>query len=201
MARQWHRWTDEERQIVRRDYKGNNASAEAIARYLSALTGDRITIWAVRGQVQKLGIAKIMRKNWDPEEDERLAELISTYPPAKVAKMMHRGINSVVLRAKRLGCSRRARNGWFTKKDVCGICGVDHHIVQRWIDQGLLKASWHNDRRPQKDGSAYWHIEEKDFKRFVCRYPGELQGRNVDLIVLVDILVGVGVPAYLRLQK
>jgi len=70
-----HHWTDEEREIVRRDYRGTNASAEAIAHRL----GRGITKWAVKGQVQMMGIAKVHRNGWSPKEDERLGQLITRY--------------------------------------------------------------------------------------------------------------------------
>jgi len=179
-------WIDEEREIVRRDYAYTNASAQAIAGRL-----DR-TMASVKGQVQRMGIAKRTdRRYWTPEQDERLAELITRYAPGKVAKLMGRGVNSVVIRSKRLAISRRVRDGWFTKKEVCEILGVDHKWLQRRIDGGQLKASWHNGRKPTNCGSACWHIEEKDLKELIRRYPQDLNARNLDLIVVVDILAGV----------
>jgi len=186
-----HRWTEEELLIVRRDYQGTMRSAAAIAQYLSAMTGENITMYAVTGQVQKLGISFIRRKSWTTDEDERLSDLIGKYDPKKIARIMGRSVNSVVVRSKRLGCSRRARNGWFTKREVCEILGVDHRLAQAWIDAGKLKASWHHDAKPQQKGGACWHVEEKDLRDFLRRYPTELVGRNVDLVTIVHILAGI----------
>lgn len=186
-----HKWTDEEMDIVRRDYRGTNASADDIANRLSVMTGERITLCAVKGQVQKLAIAKVHRQHWTPAEDKRLGELIHRYAPQTVAKKMGRGLNSVVIRARRLRLSRRVRDGWFTKAEVCQILGVDHKWVQDRIDGGQLKASWHNGHKPTRNGSAYWHILETDLKAFLRRYPTELTGRNVDLLMVVEILAGV----------
>lgn len=36
-----------------------------------------------------------------------------------------------------------------------------------------------------------WHIEEKTIRDFLRRYPEELNARNVDMIMVVDILAGV----------
>jgi len=106
--------------------------------------------------------------------------------------MMHRSINSVVVMSKRLGCSRRVRDGWFTKREVCEILGVDHKWVQRRIDSGVIKATYHfPDRRPAKIGYSCWHIEENDLRQFIRKYPQELTSRNVDLIMIVDILAGL----------
>jgi len=178
-----HRWTDGDRDFVRANYTGHRASCEHIAATL------HVSWLAVRAQVQKLGIARIVRKYWRPEEDERLGRLIHQYRPEVVARMMHRGLNSVVLRAKRLHYSRRVRDGWFTKKEVCEILGEDHHWVQHRIDSGALKASYHYGHRPGKKGGAAWHIDERDLREFIIKYPDELTGRNVDMVILMDIVL------------
>ena len=93
--------------------------------------------------------------------------------------------------SKRLGVSRRIRNGWFTKAEVCKILGMDHKWVQRRIDSGALVASYHYEHRPTHKGGSAWHIEEKTIRDFLRRYPEELNARNVDMIMVVDILAGV----------
>lgn len=185
LVRQKHKWTEEERLIVRRDYLHTSLSAQTIGHKLG-VTGN-----AVKGQVQSMGLSRISRRPWLPEEDELLGDLISRLAPSTVARRLHRSINSVVIRTRRLGFSRRVRNGWYTKNDVCEILGVDHHWIQRHIDSGILKANWHNDSKPQKNGAACWHISEVALKEFLRKYPSELTGRNVDLFAIVDILVGI----------
>jgi len=184
--RQTHKWTDEEREIIRRDYKHTHKSRQELASRLG------VTQYAVAGQIAYMGIARRDdRRPWSPEEKERVVDLIQRYCPRRVAILMHRSINSVVIMSKRLGVSRRIRNGWFTKAEVCKILGMDHKWVQRRIDSGALVASYHYEHRPtQKSGSA-WHIEEKTIRDFLRRYPEELNARNVDMIMVVDILAGV----------
>jgi len=185
-------WTDEERAIIRRDYKHSRASCQQLAEYLSRETGDRITAFAVRGQVTSMGIAKSDdRHPWNPEEDAKLMELIPTFCPRVVARKMHRSINSVVVRSKRLNISRRVRNGWFTKKELMEILGHDHKWIQRRIDSGALKATYHYDHRPTQKGGSAWHIAEADLKKFIKAYPEELVGCNIDIITIVNILSGV----------
>jgi hypothetical protein len=141
-----------------------------------------------------LGLAKRTgRKSWDLEQDDQLRELIARHTPSVIARVMGRSINSVVVRSKRLGLSRRSRDGWYTKQEVCEIFGVDHKRVQSWIDQGILSASYHHGHRPSNIGAACWHIERKNIARFIRKYSQELTGRNVDLIQMVEILVGLEV--------
>lgn len=190
--RQNHKWTDEERAIIRRDFKHSRESCKQLAKYLSFITKERITQYSIRGQVTSMGIAKNDdRHPWSPEEIERLKELMPRYSPRRVAEMMHRSINSVTVKSKRVSISRRCRNGWFTKSEVMEILGHDHRWVQRRIDSGTLKATYHYDRRPSQLGGSAWHVAEEDLKKFIKTYPEELVGCNIDIITIVDIISGV----------
>lgn len=181
-----HKWTEQERLEVRRDYRGTFASAEVIAAHLG------VTAYGVKGQVQMMGLGKRDRRSWSPKEDIQLEKLMAQYCPRRVARLMHRSINSVVIRSKRLSISRRTRDGWFTKREVCEILGVDHKWVQKRIDLGVLKARFHDEESPPgKNGGNCWHIEEKDLRDYLRRYPQDLTARNVDLIMIVDILAGI----------
>ena len=177
-----HKWTDEEREIVRRDYRGTNKSAYQIAARLG------VTTCAIKGQVQNLGIAQDKSPRWSAKEIELLQELITQHAPITIARILHRSVNSVVVKSKRLGLSRRVRDGWYTKRDVCEILGVDHHWVQSRIDNGSLKANYHTDQKPQKNGMAMWHILEADLRKFILEHSFELMGRNVDLFTIVNII-------------
>jgi hypothetical protein len=177
-----HQWTEEERQIVRRDYKGTNASAEAIARELG------LTKWGVKGQAAKLGILQQKSPPWRAEELEQLKKEIHRRPIGEIAKKLHRSANAVKIKATRLKLKRRVREGWYTKKDVCEICGVDHKMVQGWIDSGELKATSHYGKRPSKLGMSSWHIEAADLREFIIYYCERLLGRNVDIQQIVWLL-------------
>ena len=183
---QWHKWTAQELDIVRREYAGSNSSAQAIAHKIG------VSLFAVKGQVQKMGLAKITdRRKWSADEDNRLRELLDVHPPIQVARRMKRSVNSIVVRSKRLQISRRDRSGWYSKREVCDILGVGHKWVQRRIDDGSLPASSHYGGPVQQNGACMWHIKEGGLREFIRRYPQELNGRNVDLIAVVDILVGI----------
>lgn len=185
-----HYWTDDEKDIVRRDYDGKNRTAQLLAIKLSHMTGGLITFNAVKGQVQKMGLAIDKSPRWSEREVEALTEMITQYSPITIAKRLNRSVNSVVIKSKRLRLSRRVRDGWFTKKEVCEILGVDHKKIQRYIDSGELKASWHSERKPQKNGMTMWSIKTEDLKVFIRKNIGDFQGRNADLVMIVWILNG-----------
>ena len=117
-----HKWTDDERDIIRRDYKHTHKSRQELAVRLG------VTEYGVAGQISIMGIAKSDdRHPWnDPREEEKLAKLIPQYCPRRIARMMHRSLNSVVVKAKRINAHRRYREGWFVKREVCEILGHDH---------------------------------------------------------------------------
>ena len=177
-----HNWTDEERAIVCRDYKGTNASAQVIANELN------VTLYAVKGQASKLGILQQKSPPWMSEELERLEELVHRYSVTEIAKRLHRTPNAVKIKAIRLKLKLGLRDDWYTKSEVAEICGVDHKKVQAWIDRKALKASWHNGTKPQKNAMAMWHIEARDLRDFIINYSGELLGRNVDIQQIVWLL-------------
>lgn len=186
-----HKWTEDELLIIRRDFKHTKQSCRELAQIITLSSGEQITEYAVRDQISSMGICHDGRKTWDEKQDKRLRHLMGKYHPARVAKIMHRGVNSVVIRPKRLGISRRTRDGWFTKKEVCEIFGVDHHWVQHRIDSGALLATPHGETKPCKNGGSCWHIEDSAVVDFIRRYPQELVGKNIDIIQIVDILVGI----------
>jgi hypothetical protein len=181
-----HKWTEEERDIVRRDYRQDNESAQEIADRLG------LSFFGVKGQVAYLGLSKVTdrgwRRPWTKAEDEKLAELLQQHCVRKVAKLMHRTLASVTVRAKRLHLSRRIRDGWFTKQEVGQILGKEHKWVQARIDRGELKATYHNEVRPHGPGSAMWHIEDEDLVRYIQDHLQDLNGSNVDLPTIVMLL-------------
>src|SRR4030043_1270000 len=179
-----HVWTEEDRDIVRRDYKGTNASAQMIADKLG------VTFYAVKGQATKMGILQPKSPPWTDNEIELLQEMVERLPLTRIAKKLHRSVNAVVIKSRRLGCSRRARDGWYTKMEVCEILGINHHKVQSWIDGGALIATWHSGHKPSKKGMAMWHIEAKDLRDFIITCSGELVCRNVDIQQIVWIVAG-----------
>jgi len=179
-----HIWTDADDDIVRSNYCGTNKSALWIAQKIGC------SLWSVKGRVYRLGLALKRSPDWTEKELEKLAVLIHQYPVLSVARKLHRSPNAVRVKATQLKMGLRIRDGWYTKKEVCEILGLNHHRVQRLIDDGKLKAAWHTEREPQKNGMAPWRIMEEDIRDFIRRYPEELLGRNVDIVQIVHILSG-----------
>ena len=188
----WHNWTDDEKEIVRARYQGNKQSERDIAAQLSQLGNGTVTPSMVSHMVNRLGIRKVIygpERAWTPEEDERVEELAQKMPVDRIAHFLGRTPTAVRVRMTRTGVSAVNRTGWYTKREVTQILGVDHKIVQRWIDAGALKANWYREgSKPQQGRSAEWQIQEEDLKDFIRKHAIELTGRNVDLFTIVNML-------------
>jgi hypothetical protein len=180
-----HRWTEIESEYVRVNYDGTGQSVQIMAGYL------QMSFQQVKSHIQFLGIANHTGyARWDPKDDDIVRELVGKVSPNGIARRLRprRTARAVVVRIKRLGLSRRNRDGWYTKTETAQIFGVGHHRIQCFIDAGFLRASYHFDRKPSKLGMSMWHIEEDAIASFLKRHPEELNGRNVDLIQVVQIL-------------
>jgi len=184
----YHKWTEEDREFIRVNYAHTRDSKRAIGKVLG------VSEFAIAGQIVLMGICKRTdRRLWTAKEEERLEKLIPLYPTTRIAKMMHRSINAIAVKAKRLDFSLRDRDGWFTAKEVCEILGVDRKWLRWRIESGILKATHHYGHLTVKGNGAMYHIEREDLKAFIRRYPTELNGRNVDMMQIVDILAGVDI--------
>lgn len=195
-----HKWTPEEEDIVRQQYRGTHQSCRDIADYLNR-AGARppISQFAVQGRVTKLGLGQRVNRRWTECEMNHLREWTGKHSPALIAQKLKRGVVSVTVKMKKMGLLRRPKTGWYTKKDVAEMLGVDHKKVQRWMDDGYLKAVPYQVM-PQKNGGGQWYIAEADVRAFLLRYPQELIGRNLDLCQVFDILVPAGVNGHFKKQ-
>jgi hypothetical protein len=182
-----HQWTKEERELVRLHYDGTRESVIRLQSLIGA------SFYGVKGQIEKQGLARVEHIEWSPEELKRLEEMVPHYSVKTIAQKLGRSDNAVKVKATRLHFSMRYRDGWYTKAEVAEICGVDHKKVQGWIGSGDLKASWHHGHKPSKHGSGAWHIEREDLASFIRARCHELQGRNIDLSIMLEVLGVIGI--------
>ena len=173
-----HICTEEEIAYIKRNYKGNKRSLSLIAQELNLNPN------CIKWQIQKLGIT-VKHVRWTDKEKDTLQELSGRYCAWKVAKLMSRSINSVVVMRKVLGITRIGRDGWYCMNEACEILGVDHKTLRRWIDDRTLIASRYNG---ENKSNTYWQIKEKNIRNFITNYTQELVGRNIDIIQVVQIV-------------
>lgn len=173
-----HKWTTEEEDVLTQNYKQNDKTARMIGVMLG-LTKD-----AVKCKANRMGLSNVNTKIvWSKEEERKLETLAGKYTTSTIGRKLGRSVCAIARRTELLHISRRTRDGWFTQDAVCKIFGVGHHWLQHRIKSGELKAT--------KDGSWEWRITEKDLKLFIRKHPMDLNGRNIDMLMIVDILAGV----------
>jgi|GEM_PF-1059937 hypothetical protein len=189
------KYTPEINDFIRLNYAHSHTSAQAIADHLNAVYGWDLKYWSISRQAAILGIGHHKMHNWDDEQDAILRKWGHKYSPEHVGKLMTQKFgtpiseNAIINRLRRLNISRREHDGWYTKKDVCEIMGVDHHTIQPYIDAGKLSAHYHTGKTPRKTGMAMWHVEGPDFAKFIIQFAEDFRGRNVDLLRLIGVLL------------
>jgi len=173
-------WTAEEDAAIRAAYKprpGWKKERDQLAVRFGRTSG------AIKHRAHELEVAVKSGKSrpWTKADDEELAELLETHSRYAVAKKLGRSINAINIRCHKLRLYAAYRDGWYTDDDVAFIFGVNPSWVQRRIERGML--------RDERDGQAH-RITVRALRDFIKAYPGELQGRPVDMVSVVQILAG-----------
>ncbi len=85
--------------------------------------------WYIKRQAGRLGLTmKMDRRPWTQAELDRLENLVGRVSSATIAKRLHRPESSIVNKLKRLGTSRRVRDG-YTMRELELCLGEDHHKI------------------------------------------------------------------------
>lgn len=183
-----HIWTEEEDLMLRRDIQPEEAARTQLAQHLG------VSVYQLKFRAAQLGLLTAMdrgRHFWSVAEDDYLRGEVGRQSPKRMARHLGLSLNAVVVRLKRLGLSRRDRDGWYTAADACAVLGKDHKWLQARIASGALRATYHHGERPAKGGMRQWHIEAKALREFILQHCEELNGSNVEMVSLVDVLVGI----------
>ena len=190
-----HVWTEEETDALRREYRPGGKTQEELAAQMG------VTKNQLGKQLSRMGLQRNRRQPaWSDEENRTLLELIERKPVDQVARTMRRTKAAVIGQLKKLRVSRRNRNGWYTLRETAEILGMEIRLVKKYMEEGSLRATCHHGKMLEPEGYQMWHIEEKDLRRFIRRHPQDLQGRNADMIQLVQILGGIEIPENLEQQ-
>lgn len=176
-----HNFTEEENELIRTTY-GKIYKAAALARRLNVSTS------AIYKQARRLHVTHTIWW-WTPQEDERLRKLLATHNPKDTARIMKRTVESIESRMYYLGITKHNGHDWYNATQVAQGLGVTRKWIVKQIESGKLKATLFHPEKPTEHG--WWRILPADLKEWVQRYPGELQGRNIDIVWFVDLLVGI----------
>jgi DNA-binding CsgD family transcriptional regulator len=153
--------------------------------------------WYIKRQAARLGLTLHMdRTPWTAREMNLLEKLVGHVSSATIAKRLHRPESSVVNKLKRIGTSRRVRNG-YTMRDLELCFGEDHHKITQWIKNGWLQDRLQGTRRHDGNGNDIHRIREKDILTFIRYHPQEINLGKVDQTWFLDLVLlrGREVPA------
>lgn len=153
--------------------------------------------WYIKRQAARLGLTMRMdRRPWTAAEMRLLENMVGRVSTATIAKRLHRPESSVVNKLKRIGTSRRVRDG-YTMRDLEMCLGEDHRKIATWIANGWLQDRLQGTGRHDGNGNDIHRIREQDILNFIKRHPEEINLGKVDqtwFLALV-LLKGREVPA------
>lgn len=180
-------WRPEFDAFLRTHYFGGLNRRFQVLNRMIRMTG--LPRWYIKRQAARLGLTmKMDRKPWTPSELNVLDKLVGRVSSATIAKRLHRPESSVVNKLKRLGNSRRVREG-YTMRDLEQCLGEDHHKISVWIANGWLRDRLQGTRRHDGNGRDIHRIGEKDILRFLKNHPQEINLGKVDQVWFLDLVL------------
>ena len=180
-------WREEYDAYLRRHYFGGLNRRFQVLNQMVRLTG--LPRWYIKRQAARLGLTLHMdRRPWTASEMNLLDKLVGRVSSATIAKRLHRPESSVVNKLKRIGTSRRVRNGYtLSELELC--LGEDHHKITPWIKNGWLQNRLQGTRRHDGNGNDIHRIREKDIFTFIRNHPQEINLGKVDQTWFLDLVL------------
>ena len=131
MAKLKYTWQPEYDAYLKAHYFGGLNRRFQVLNRMVRLTG--LPRWYIKRQAARLGLTmKMDRRPWTQVELGLVEHLVGRVSAATIAKRLRRPESSVVNKIKRLGTSRRVREG-YTMRDLEECLGEDHHKISVWI--------------------------------------------------------------------
>jgi hypothetical protein len=180
-------WRTEYDAYLRAHYFGGLNRRFQVLNQMIRLTG--MPRWYIKRQAARLGLTlHTDRRPWTAGEMNLLEKLVGRVSSATIAKRLRRPESSVVNKLKRIGASRRVRNG-YSMCDLELCFGEDHHKIARWIQNGWLRDRLQGTRRHDGNGNDIHRIREKDILTFIRAHPQEFNLGKVDQMWFLDLVL------------
>lgn len=181
-----HVWRPEYDAYLKANYFGGLNHRFQVLNRMVRLTG--LPRWYIKRHAARLGLTlQTDRKPWTRAELDQLEKMIGRVSSARIAKHLHRPESSVVNKLKRMGISRRIREG-YTMRELELCLGEDHHKISRWIKSGWLEDRPQGTRR-RGNGNDIHRISEKDILEFLTNHPREINLGKVDQTWFLDLVL------------
>jgi hypothetical protein len=171
----WKQYTLEDKEYIRLHDDGTEQTRQRIAEKLGR------TMHGIRHMCGRIGVQRWRTDDWEQWEDDYLREHIGRMCCQDMAKCLHRGRGKLQSRIIYLRLGRNHRDGWFDTNDVAFGLGCSHTHVLDLINRGKLKAK-------QGGKGKIWVVKKEAIYNYLTTYPMELDGKNCDMVFIVDIL-------------
>jgi hypothetical protein len=150
---------------------------------------------ACRRFVRQIGIReKQSYQPWTNKEQQKLLDLIASYPVHELALLLRRSPASIHSMLRRLGATGRMGQDWFTKYTLAEALHIRAEEVQKWIDRGWLKCRIVQTGRLKKE-----IIDAADFCEFCKYHRTEIVGRRLNADRLSFVQTFVFPPSHMEL--
>ncbi len=169
--------------------------------YLRLRLGDRSALKALAWQLgwtpsavckrgAELGLARVKERLWSEQEERVLARFGHLAPSGMQRKLAEAGFaRSVTAIQVKVNRNRIKSNlEGYSACQLADALGVEAKKVVRWIQQGVLKAERRGTGRLPQQGGDTWWISDASVRRFVLRYPGEIDLARVEKIWFLSLL-------------
>src|SRR6266480_2644354 len=135
-AKPKYTWRPEYDAHLKAQYFGGLNRRFRVLNRMIRLTG--LPRWYIKRQAARLGLTMHMDgRPWTRTELELLENMVGRVSSATIAKRLRRPESSVVNKLKRVGASRRVRDG-YTMHELELCFGEDHQKISGWIKNGWL---------------------------------------------------------------
>lgn len=186
-ARLKYTWRPEYDAYLKAYYYGGLTRRFRVLSQMVRMTG--LPRWYIKRQAARLGLSMHMdRRSWTAAELRLLEGMVGMVSTATIAKRLQRPESSVVNKLKRMGTSRRVRDG-YTMRDLEQCLGEDHHKISRWVANGWLQDRLQGTRRHGRNGNDIHRIREQDILNFIKSHPQEINLGKVDQVWFLDLVL------------
>jgi hypothetical protein len=174
--------------LIREAYARQRLGDRAALRTVSQTIGWTRSAVCKRGA--ELGIARVKEKPWSAKEDQ-LLECFGHLAPSGIQRKLSaagfpRSIAAIQVKINR---NRIKSNlDGYSACQLADALGVEARKVLRWIHQGFLKAERRGTARTPEQGGDIWWISDRSVRRFVLRFPGEIDLARVEKIWFLNLL-------------
>jgi hypothetical protein len=172
------------RDAYQRQRQGDRSALKSVSHHLGW------TRSAVCKRGAELGVARVKEKEWSDQEQRILAQFGHLAPTGIRRKLADAGFSrSVAAIQVKLNRDRIKSNlDGYSACQLADALGVDVRKVLKWIQQEALNAERRGtDRTPEQGGDIWW-ISDRSVRRFVLRYPQEIDLARVEKMWFLNLL-------------